>query len=209
MYIPKYYKINERNEIFDFINDNSFAILITRNEGELVASHLPLLLKSDEGENGTIYGHMAKANHQWKGIQGEVLAIFPGAHKYISSSWYETNQSVPTWNYISVHAYGKIEILEDREIKEKIIRETVKFFESPESAYSVDNLKETFFDGLLRGITAFRIEISRLEGKKKMSQNHSEERQERVINKLEGFSDEDSKEIAARMKKNLNKDNER
>lgn len=207
MYTPKHFKIHDKKEIYEFINSNSFAILISNNNGKLNASHIPVLLKSDEGENGFLYGHVAKANRQLENINEEVLVIFPGAHKYISPVWYETNQAVPTWNYVSVHVYGKIEILYEKEEKIKIIRDVVKYFEGSESKYKVDELKPGYFDGLLKGITAFKIEITELQGKQKISQNHPEERQLRVIDELEKLNDQDSIEIAARMKNNLKKKN--
>lgn len=203
MYTPPHYQMNDVNEIYEFIDENSFGILITRNSGKLNGTHIPILLKRDEGERGFLYGHIAKANPQWKNSEEEVLVIFPGPHKYISSSWYETNQSVPTWNYVSVHVYGKIYFLDERNDKEKAVREVVKYFESGDSSYSVDGLKHSYLEGLLKGIIAFRIEITSLEGKQKLSQNHGKERQELVINKLGDFEDEDSKYIAERMKKNL------
>ncbi len=178
MYTPKHFKIKDRNEIFEFIRENSFAILISTNEGKINATHLPVLLKRDEGENGYLYAHVAKANYQMKNIDEDVLIIFPGAHKYISPGWYETNQSVPTWSYLSVHVYGKIKIIDDRESKIEILKDVVRYFESSDSKYKVEDLKEKYFEGLVRGITAFKIEITGIEGKKKVSQNHSEERTE-------------------------------
>ncbi len=195
--------MNDKDEIFEFINNNSFGILISVNEGKLNATHIPFLLKRDEGENGTLYGHVSKANRQMKDISGEVMVIFPGAHKYISPSWYETNQAVPTWSYLTVHVYGKIEILEDRESKMEIVKEAVRYFEGIESSYKIEDLKENYFEGQIKGITAFRIIITEIQGKKKISQNHSEERQQRVISELEKFSDEDSKKIVSEMKSNL------
>lgn len=187
-------------EIHDFIDKNSFGILVSRNDGRLTGSHIPMLLKKDEGQNGFLYGHIAGANHQRINAEEDVLVIFPGAHKYISSSWYETNQSVPTWNYLSVHIYGKIKFTESREEKEKIVRDVVEYFEEENSSYNVDDLKPEYFEGLLKGITAFKIEIVSFEGKKKLSQNHGEERRQRIISKLDSMDDDDSKEISRRMK---------
>lgn len=195
--------MNDRDEIIDFIHHNSFAILISENEGILNATHVPVLFKSDVGGNGFLYGHISRANLQWKNIDEEVLVVFPGAHKYISPTWYETNQSVPTWSYMSVHARGKIKIFEDRESKIEIVKESVKYFEGKESKYNIEDIDEKYFEGLIKGITAFKIEITQLDGKIKISQNHSEERQKRVINKLEEIEDGDSKIIAEQMKKNL------
>lgn len=203
MYTPKHFEMTDRNEIFDFIRNNSFAILISTNSGKLNATHLPVLLKSDEMKNWFLYAHVAKANHQMKDIDEEVLVIFSGAHKYISPAWYETNQTVPTWSYLSVHVYGKIKILEDRESKIEIIKDIVKYFEGDESKYKIEDLKESYFEEQLRRITTFKIEITKIEGKKKISQNHPEERQQRVFEKLMSFEDENSKDIAKYMKKNF------
>ncbi|MDZ4712878.1 MAG: FMN-binding negative transcriptional regulator [bacterium] len=203
MYTPEHYKMKDHEEIFEFIHKNSFAILITNNGGKINATHLPLLLRSGEGEQGYLYGHVAKANEQWKDPDEEVLVIFSGAHKYISSSWYESNQSVPTWNYLSVHVYGKIKILEDRESKLEIIKDVVKYFEGENSLYNVDDLKPAYFEGLIRGIVGFKIEIGKIEGKKKISQNHTEERQHRIITELEKFNDGNSIQISEEMKKNI------
>ena len=90
MYTPKHFKMSDDNEIFEFIHKNSFAILVSQNDGKMKATHIPILLKESEGECGFLYGHMAKVNDQLKNISEEVLVIFPGAHKYISSSWYES-----------------------------------------------------------------------------------------------------------------------
>ncbi len=197
--------MNDPDEIRNFINENSFAILISNNEGKINATHIPVLFESGEGSKGFLYGHFAKANQQWKNIDKEVLVIFPGAHKYISPTWYESNQTVPTWSYISVHIYGNIEIVNSKEKKIKLVKDLVKYFESDESSYSTDQLKQSYFDGLINGIVGFKIEITRIEGKKKISQNHPEERQKRVIDKLKEIGDDDSQKIVEKMKENLEK----
>lgn len=192
--------MNDDNEIYDFIRQNSFAILVSSNNGKLNATHIPLFLNINESGKGVLYGHAAKANYQMNDISEDVLVIFPGAHKYISSSWYETDQSVPTWSYLSVHVNGRIELLEDRASKIRILKETVEYFEGKESSYKMENLKEKYFENLLNGVTAFKIEISEIEGKKKISQNHSEVRQNLVIDQLEKLQDTDSMIIAGKMK---------
>lgn len=197
--------MDDENEIYDFIRHNSFAILVSSNKNILNATHIPLLLRQNESDKGVLYGHTAKANYQMNDISENVLVIFPGAHKYISSSWYESDQSVPTWSYLSVHVYGRIKLLEDRESKIRIVKETVEYFEGKDSTYKLENLKEKYFGNLLNGITAFKIEISEIEGKKKISQNHTEERQNLVINQLEKMQDTDSKLIADKMKELLQK----
>lgn len=192
------------NEICDFIDSHSFAVLVSSNKGILNATHIPVLLKRKAGESGTLYCHIAKANPQWKDIEKEVLVIFSGAHHYISSSWYETDQSVPTWNYLAVHAYGNISIIEDNEEKLKTVASLADYFESENNYGSTYRLNKQYLDGLLKGIVAFKIEITKLEGKKKLSQNHSGGRQKLVINELDKINNEDAKIISGLMKKNLN-----
>ena len=205
MYIPKHTLIEDNSEIHGFMESNSFAILVTINGDKINATHLPVLLDKKDSVYGTLYCHISKANEQWKNISGEVLVIFPGAHHYISSSWYETGQSVPTWNYVSIHAYGEIEVTEDYEMKKKHLSELVKFYERNDSTYKTENLDKKYFDRQLNGIAAFKIRITKLEGKKKLSQNHPEERQKLVINELEKSGSEDARIIAELMRKNLQK----
>lgn len=205
MYTPKHTLISDINEIHNFMEANSFAILVTVNGKKINATHLPVLTDKKDSEYGTLYCHISKANEQWKNISGEVLVIFPGAHHYISPSWYETGQSVPTWNYVSVHAYGEIEITEDYEMKKKHMSELVKFYERKDSSYKTENLDKKYFDGLLNGTVAFKIRITKLEGKKKLSQNHPEDRQRLVIKELEKSGSDDAKVISELMRKNLQK----
>ena len=111
MYIPKYFQIDDQDIIEDFIEKYSFATLFSQHNGEPYATHLPLLLNKDEQ---ALYGHFARPNKQWEdGEKQLILAVFQGPHCYISPSWYETNRAVPTWNYVSVHVYGKMEIIEE------------------------------------------------------------------------------------------------
>ena len=198
--------MNDINEIYDFIEKNNFAILVTTNNGKLNATHIPVLHEKTENSFGHLLCHIAKANQQWKDLDKDVLVIFPGPHHYISSSWYETNQSVPTWNYLSVHTYSEIEIINKQEDKVKIIKDLVKYFEAEDSSYKVIDLKPSYFEGLLNGIVAFRIKITKLEGKQKLSQNHPEERREKVVSELDKFeNDYNAKIISELMKKNFKK----
>ncbi len=207
MYIPRHTLLEDKEKIFEFIEKNSFATLVTVNKGKINATHIPVLLDKNGSENGILYCHISKANEQWKDFDREALVIFQGAHHYISSSWYETDQSVPTWNYISVHVYGEIEIIKDTREKIKSVKDLVKYFEEEESSYKTENLTKKYFEGLLKGIVAFKIIITGLEGKQKLSQNHSEERQARVIKELEKSTDKNAKIIAELMKENYVKKN--
>jgi transcriptional regulator len=184
---------------------NSFAQLISNNNGKLTATHVPVLLDKDEGGEHYLFGHISSANLQYKDVSPDVLVIFQGPHQYISSSWYETDQSVPTWNYVAVHAYGTIEFTREKDILTDILKRTVNYFESPGTKYSMDNLGEEYFDKLLKGIVGFKITITNLEGKWKLSQNHPDERKQRVINELEKQDDENSSAVAGLMKLHLGK----
>src|SRR4051794_11991074 len=98
---------------------HSFAVLTSHGESGLFASHLPLLLDTDAdahaGPRGQLLGHMARANPQWRGVRGEVMVVFSGPHAYVSPSWYEEAGTVPTWNYVAVHAYGTFHVVDDRD----------------------------------------------------------------------------------------------
>ncbi|GGF22278.1 protease synthase and sporulation protein PAI 2 [Halobacillus andaensis] len=202
MYIPKHFKMNE-DEVYEFIHANGFAILFSQHNGEPCATHLPLML--DESEH-TLYGHFARANEQWKDAEfQQVLAVFQGPHCYISPSWYETEKAVPTWNYVSAHVYGKMELIEDSQTIYDSLHELVTKYENPDSTYDLNDLEPGFIEGMSKGITAFRVKITKIEAKAKLSQNHPVERQERVIKQLENSSQQGDRKIASLMKENLKK----
>ncbi len=113
MFVPGLFKMSGIEEMHAFMREHSFAMLVTNSGNGLCATHLPLLLDTDQGVHGTLLGHMAKANSQWRDYAGEVLVIFAGPHTYISPSWYQSPGTVPTWNYLAVHAYGSLELTED------------------------------------------------------------------------------------------------
>jgi transcriptional regulator len=203
MYIPASFQISDAAEIHAFMRKYSFATLVTQGEGGMTATHLPLLLDAEAGPHGTLLGHMARANPQWRDIAGEVLAVFPGPHAYVSPTWYESPGTVPTWNYVAVHAYGPLQLVEDRDGLHDILTRTVSVYERrmPEP-WSYD-MADPDIDKMLKAIVGFRIEISRLEGKAKLNQNHPEERRRKVKLALEAQGGEDSKAIAELMEATL------
>jgi transcriptional regulator len=201
MYIPLSFRVDDNEQMYDLIEKNSFAILFSQKEGEPSATHLPLLLDKKEG---CLYGHMAKANPHWRNIASEVLAVFSGPHTYISPSWYETNESVPTWNYVAVHVYGRVELIEDNNKSEKILNDSVHYYEAAmPNPWCMNKAGPAFIHNLSQGVIGFKITITKMEGKWKLSQNHSKQRQARVIEALEGQVDDNSKQIAALMKMNV------
>ncbi|HFJ9403149.1 TPA: FMN-binding negative transcriptional regulator [Bacillus paranthracis] len=198
MYIPKYFAIQDEEMKYEIMEQNSFATLFSQHNGEPYASHLPLLLNR---ETLTLHGHFAWPNEQWKDIgTQQVLAIFQGPHSYISPSWYETNNAVPTWNYVAVHVYGELEIVEDEQELIDSLQELVHKYEDPESTYSLNDVDPNYMGGLSKGIVGFKVKINKIEGKAKLSQNHSVERRKLVVEELEKVGSEGSRGIAGLMK---------
>ncbi|MED1508906.1 FMN-binding negative transcriptional regulator [Bacillus proteolyticus] len=201
MYIPKHFTIQDEETKYEMIEQNSFATLFSQHNGAPYATHLPLLLNS---ETLTLYGHFARPNEQWKDSGNQqVLAVFQGPHSYISPSWYETNKAVPTWNYVAVHVYGELEMVEDEQELIDSLQDLVHKYEDPKSTYSLKDVDPNYMEGLSRGIVGFKIKINKIEGKAKLSQNHSVERRELVIEELEKVGSEGSRGIAGLMKKGV------
>ncbi len=204
MYIPPAFVEEDLSTLHAFIERHSFGLLVSQHAGSPFATHLPLLLDRTSGQFGTLLGHVARANPQWQQIVGQqVLAVFSGPHVYVSPSWYEAENVVPTWNYVAVHAYGKVQLVEDQEGLLDIVRNSVEVYERSMPRPWTLGEHDTFVDRLLMQIVGFRFEIERLEGKYKLSQNHPLERREKVVRALAGRGDENSTTIAALMRQQL------
>lgn len=176
MYTPPSFREERLDVLHGVIRRNSFGTLVTQRGGELVATHIPFLLDPARGPQGTLLGHIARANPQWRSFAdgAEALAIFQGSHAYISPSWYATTPSVPTWNYIAVHAYGVPEIVEGDALR-AILEATVREFEEPRpQPWRMDHLTDDYVGTMMKAIVGFRLPICRLEGKQKLSQNRPE-----------------------------------
>ena len=151
MYTPASFAETDQDKLHDFMEQYSFATIVSHAGERLVASHLPLLLDRSVGPHGRIVGHIARANPQWKHIADQdVLVIFTGPHAYISPSWYQAVNVVPTWNYTAVHAYGSVVIEHDRTRLLEIARRYVDTYEAslPEP-WSLDRPEPDFVDGRL------------------------------------------------------------
>lgn len=204
MYVPASFAVDDLEELHSAIEKYSFATLFSAVQGDLVATHLPLLLDRSKGPHGTLLGHVARANHQAEQAENQsVLAIFSGPHAYISPTWYEASPAVPTWNYVAVHAYGKLKVVTSKSELTAMLDRMVTLYESGlPSPWKLDSQSE-YFDRLLPQIVGFQIQIERLEGKWKLSQNHSPGRQEKVAAALQAQPDENSQAIASLMRKSL------
>ena len=180
MYTPSGFALNDLPELQQQILGTRLALLLTHGEQGLQASHLPLLLNTDEGPNGTFYGHFAKANPQWKELQNgaEALVIFAGADAYVSPGFYpskaEHGKVVPTWNYVAVHAYGSAEVFTDADRLRSLVSALTDRHEAGRAQpWKVADAPADYIDGMLRAIVGFALPIQRLEGKRKLSQNRS------------------------------------
>ncbi len=205
MYIPPSFLETDPTKLHDFMERHSFATLISSHDGEPVASHLPLLLDRAVGQHGRLIGHMARANSHWQSASGQrVLAIFHGPHAYVSPGWMEAQNVVPTWNYVTVHAYGTLRLIEDRDRLRDIVRRTVETYEANRATpWSMLQPEAEFIDKLLAAIVGFEIDIDRLEGKWKLNQNHPAERREQIIRGLLETERHDETQIAELMKASM------
>ena len=172
MYSPPYNRLEDRAELLEFMRVHNFPVLITGLEGKLHASHLPSMVH-EEGERIVIDMHMAFNNPQWSEfLDEEVLVVFTGPHGYISPRWYEEKERVPTWNYTAVHAYGIPKKIDDPKEKHASQRRLVEYMD-PEWLPAFDKLSDKYVAMMLDGIVNFRVSVTRIETRWKLSQNRS------------------------------------
>lgn len=201
MYTPAIYKNENKEGIKKFLLENSFGILINQTNGKLCATHIPLELEINNEGKEILYGHLSKENPQWNGFidNDQILAIFSGPHSYISSSWYD-HENVPTWNYIAVHVYGKIKIIEGEAVIESLKKLVDKYEQNSKNPVRVEDFsKKTMMQ--TRGIVAFEIEITEIQATRKLSQNRDEKNHQNIITELEKANTNQSIAIANEMKK--------
>jgi transcriptional regulator len=205
MYIPPGFHQNDRNRLHDFMEQNSFATLISSAGPEPFGSHLPILIERDKGTHGSLIGHFARANPHWRlAHEQRTLTIFNGPHSYISPGWVESTSMVPTWNYVAVHAYGVLRVIDDPARIHEIQQRTVARYEAGGTQpWSMDLTDDGLIEKLTAAIVGFEIEIDRLEGKWKLSQNHPAERREQIISGLLGTERHAESQIAGLMKETL------
>ena len=205
MYIPKAFHVGDRQILHEFINRNSFATLVSTVDGKAFATHLPLLFERARSAHGTLLGHVARANPHWHAFDGrqEALAIFQGPHAYVSPSWYATSPAVPTWNYTAVHVYGVPQVIDDDRAFSDLLDRLIAFYEAGMPRPWPGVLPADFRANLMRGIVGFTMEIERIEGKFKLSQNRSHEDQRRVVERLEMSADPVAKALGKLAREHL------
>jgi transcriptional regulator len=199
MYIPKFNEETRTPVLHELIRSQPFASLVTYGTSGLFASHIPMILDEQIGDEqagpfGLLKGHLSRANAQWKDFAPEVqaLAIFSGPQHYITPRWYEEKQAtgkvVPTWNYVVVHAYGSLKIIEDADWLRAHVETLTNIHEaaSPEP-WAVSDAPDDYIRTMIKGIVGLEFSIERLEGKWKLSQNRSESDRRGVVEGLDAL----------------------
>ena len=203
MYVPKHFEIADPAWCHALMRAQSFAVMITADDaGTPFATHLPILVDESRGRLGTLRGHVARANPHWRYLAAgrPTLVVFSGAHAYVSPAWYASHPSVPTWNYVAVHATGTAVLVEDPTPVRGLLVDLVAVYEGARPApWSFASLPADYVEGMQRGIVAFEIAIERLEGKAKLSQNRSGEDQARTRAALAATDDPLAQAVAALM----------
>jgi transcriptional regulator len=195
MYIPSFNKFEDQQEAISFMQKYSFATIVTVKDGLPVATHLPFLIKQKD-DKVILSAHFAKANPQAvDSINNNALVIFTEPHAYISPKHYEKTESVPTWNYLAVHAYGKCVLLDGEENKAALLKETIKYYES-DYLKQWDSLPDDFKQKMMKGIVAFEIVVDDLQAKSKLSQNRTEKERENIITEFKHSENSNEQDIA-------------
>ena len=197
MYIPAYSSMTD-SDAWALMRDHAFALLVTAPDGVPFATSVPFTVLE---ESGTLLTHVSIANPQWRHLQAdlEVLIIFQAEHAFVSSRWYESAPQVPTWNYATVHAYAKPRILEPGELHAQL----EGLMAAHGHAADMTALSADYLERMQNGIVGIGLEVTRLEGKQKLSQNRTIADQRGAVAQLE-MQGELERGVAARMRANLN-----
>lgn len=183
MYIPKEFQQPDQTTAIEYMKKYSFATLITATENTPRATHLPFVIEV-ENDNIILHSHMAKDNPQWEEFaKSSCLVVFSNPNAYISPSLYEKNDNVPTWNYVAVHASGKAEILDSETEKIALLERMIQTYE-PEYFAQWKTVSERYKSNLFPDLVAFKIQVSQLECKEKLSQNRTRKERENIVQSL-------------------------
>jgi len=202
MYTPEAYKMHDNDSLYALMNNNSFADLITVNNGIINSNKVPLWI---DAENKALYGHFGKTNDQLLELEtaDNLLVIFSGIHSYISPQWYSSDNMVPTWNFETVQVKGKASILDDSGLTTLLEKLTQKHESTFKSPWIMDRLDKDKKQKMLDAIVGFKISIEQIEGKQKFSQNRSDADRIALINELKEQNDEMAIKMANVMQNNL------
>lgn len=203
MYVPKHFVEDDPARVSQLIRHHPFGTLVSSDGERPLATHLPMLLRDLPGRPWELVGHIARANPQWKTFDParEVLAIFQGAHTYVSARWYSA-PNAPTWNYSSVHVYGIPSIVSDGEELYELLRDLVDSQEkgaAEAERFRLESIPAGKVESMMAAIVGFRITVTRVEAAAKLSQNQDAGDHARVIQKLKDRGDADSLTVAREM----------
>ncbi|QXH46768.1 FMN-binding negative transcriptional regulator [Pseudomonas xanthosomatis] len=207
MYNSKPHQEHNVEALHRHMLDTRLAMLVSHGEQGLLATHLPVLVATDEGEFGTIYAHLARANRQWQDLQhgAEALLVFPGADAYVSPGFYPSKDDnpkvVPTWNYTAVHAYGPAEVIQEASpLLDIVSRLTERHEQGRDKPWQVADAPADYLEGMLRAIVGIRLPIARLQGARKLSQNRAAQDIAGVREGLAASPDYLDNQLAAQMR---------
>jgi transcriptional regulator len=200
MYVPQHFA-GDAAAIDEIVASHDFALLVTTGAQGPEATHLPLLLDRSRGPQGTLLGHLARANPHAEALDGrEALAIFSGPHGYVSPRWYAAAPAVPTWNYVAVHVHGRARVVRDKARLVELVDTLSRRYEG-DGPWSVAGLPERFLAGMVEGIVGLEIDIERIDAKFKLSQNRPPGDRRNVIAELERGGDAGGAALAATMRR--------
>lgn len=183
MYVPKQFRFTDSERVLEFIKTFNFGTIVSTVASRPVATHLPFVV-AQAGKNIVLSSHFARANTQWQDIEGkEVLVIFAEPHAYISPRFYDKKESVPTWNYVSVHAYGKVKIIADQEEVFAVLESMIDTFEA-DYKHQWSELSPDYKINMAKGILAFEVHVSEIQAVEKLSQNKSDAERQRIKDAL-------------------------
>ena len=173
LYVPPAFRLEDPDRLFEFIEQNAFATLVSSGTDGLQVSHIPFVAERDSSGKVRLLGHVARANAQWQALEAasQVMAIFHGPHAYVSPGWYQQHPAVPTWNYAVVHAHGNARLMDEAALLDLLFALSGRYEAGRAKPWKLSEQPAAFVSGLLQAIVGFEIEVERLEGKFKLSQN--------------------------------------
>lgn len=206
MYVPPRFQETDHETLYQFIRANPFALLVTTGMSDEtaipapLATHLPMELQPDSGGKLQLFGHLARANPQWKmlGTDAPALVVFSGPHAYISSSWYD-HVNVPTWNYLAVHVAGRTRLLDEEETLSLLHQQLGHYEANSRCPVSVASMTEAYVRKEMRGLVGFSMQIETIQGAAKLSQNRDDKNHAAIVEELKKQNDFNANRVAEEM----------
>lgn len=203
MYVSKHHQSKDREAVIALMQTYPLGAWVCHSQEGMIANHVPFFLDRTRGPHGTLMGHVARANPVWRQLTADTpsVVMFQGAQSYITPSWYpgkaEHGRVVPTWNYVVAHAHGTARAIEDPDwMRDMLIRLTDSQESQQTSPWHVSDAPSSFIEKLMRGIVGVEIQINRLEGKLKASQDEDSRDRHGTVRGLQSIHSDQSREMA-------------